>query len=165
MKLHSFVYMNEALITNIFLTFFWKYFPTYAYKTWRHLGPFAQTCNPTKWEADIWGWLEIRRSAMLHYTVNQRLHWACRQYGHSGGTWGWLGVKRCQLCLQDTSRSAKRHRQTAVCHWVSLFMKCCRMVDSEPIWQLSLSRPIQSDHLSIADQMIPPLGLNGFQIR
>ena len=44
---------------------------------------------------------------MLHYTVNQRPHWACRQYGHSGGTWGWLGVERCQLCLQDTSRSAK----------------------------------------------------------
>ena len=30
-------------------------------------------------------------------------------------------------------------------------MKCCRMVDSVPRWQLSLSRPIQSDHLSIAD--------------
>ena len=43
---------------------------------------------------------------MLHYTVNQRPHWACPQYGHSGGTWGWLGVERCQLCLQDTSRSA-----------------------------------------------------------
>jgi hypothetical protein len=99
---------------------------------------------------------------MLHYTVNQRLHWACRQYGHSGRTWGWLGVKRCQLCLQDTSRNAKRHRRAAVCHWVSLFMKCCRMVDSEPIWQLSLSRPIQSDHLSIADRMIPPLGREHF---
>ena len=40
---------------------------------------------------------------MLHYTVNQRPHWACQQYGHSGGTWGWLGVERYQLCLQDTS--------------------------------------------------------------
>ena len=29
---------------------------------------------------------------MLHYTVNQLPHWACRQYGHSGVTWGWLGV-------------------------------------------------------------------------
>ena len=58
--------------------------------------------------------------AMLHYTVNQRLHWACRQYGHSGGTRGWLGVERCQLCLQDTSRSAKWHRRAAVGHWVSL---------------------------------------------
>ena len=66
-------------------------------------------CNPSKCEADIWGWLEVRRSAMLHYTVNQRPHWACRQYGHSGGTKGWLGVKRCQLCLQDTSHSAKWH--------------------------------------------------------
>ena len=37
-------------------------------------------------------------------------------------------------------------------------VKCCRMVDSVPRWQLSLSWPIQSDHLSIADRMIPPLG-------
>ena len=29
---------------------------------------------------------------MLHYTVNQRPHWTPRQYGHSGGTRGWLGV-------------------------------------------------------------------------
>ena len=31
----------------------------------------------------------------------------------------------------------------------------CRMVDSVPRWWLSLSWPIQSDHLSIADLMIP----------
>ena len=31
------------------------------------------------------------------------------------------------------------------------------MVDSVPIWRLSLYWPIQSDHLSIADRMIPPL--------
>ena len=49
-------------------------------------------CNPSKWEADIWGWLEVRRSAILHYTMNQCPHWACRQYGHSGGTQGWLSV-------------------------------------------------------------------------
>ena len=30
---------------------------------------------------------------MLHYTVNQRPHWACRQYGHYEGTPGWLGVE------------------------------------------------------------------------
>ena len=60
---------------------------------------------------------------MLHYTVNQRPHWACRQYGHSGGTRGWLGVQRCQLCLQDTSRSAKRHWRAAVGHWVSLCVR------------------------------------------
>jgi hypothetical protein len=89
---------------------------------------------------------------MLHYTVNQRPHWACRQYGHSGGTRGWLGVERCQLCLQDTSHSAKRHRRAAVGHWVSLCVKCCRMVDSVPRWRLSPTNwPIQSDHLSIAD--------------
>ena len=38
------------------------------------LGPFPLTCNPSKWGADIWGWVEVRRSAMLHYTVNQCLH-------------------------------------------------------------------------------------------
>jgi hypothetical protein len=58
---------------------------------------------------------------MIHYIVNQPPHWACRQYGHPGGTRGWLGVK------------------------------CCRIVNSVPRWRLSLSWPIQSDHLSIAD--------------
>jgi hypothetical protein len=71
---------------------------------------------------------------MLHYTVNQRPHWACQQYGHSEGTRGRLGLEICQLCLQDTSRSAKQHRQAAVGHWVSLCVKCCRMVDSVPRW-------------------------------
>ena len=42
--------------------------------------------------------------------------------------------------------------------WVSLCVKCCRMVDSVPRWRLFLSWPIQSDHLSITDWMIPPLG-------
>ena len=37
-------------------------------------------------------------------------------------------------------------------------VKCCRMVDSVPRWGLSLSWPIQSDHLLIADWMIPPSG-------
>ena len=79
---------------------------------------------------------------MLHYTVNQRPHWACRQ----------LGVETCQLCLHDISRSPKRHRRAAVGHWVSLCVKCCRMVDSVPRWRLSPTNwPIQSDHLSIAD--------------
>ena len=52
------------------------------------LGPFAWTCNPSKWEADIWGWLEVRRSAMLHFNKSQRPHWACQQYGHTGETGG-----------------------------------------------------------------------------
>jgi hypothetical protein len=41
---------------------------------------------------------------MLHYTVNQRPHWARRQYGHSGGTLGWLGVERL-TCTFLESRS------------------------------------------------------------
>ena len=40
-----------------------------------------------------------------------------------------------------------------------LCVKCCMMVDSVPRWQLSLSRPLQSDHLSIADWMILHSGL------
>ena len=40
-------------------------------------------CNPSKWKVDIWGWLEVRRSAMLHFNKRQRPHWACRQYGHT----------------------------------------------------------------------------------
>ena len=54
----------------------------------------------------------------------QCLYWACRQYGHFGVTCGWLGVKRCHFCLQDASHSAKRHRQAAVGHWVSLCVTC-----------------------------------------
>ena len=91
-------------------------------------------CNPSKWEADFWGWLEVRRSARLHYTVNQRPHWACRQYGHPGGTRGWLGVERYQLCKLDTSSSTKWYRRATVGHWDSLCVKCSGMVDSVPIW-------------------------------
>ena len=36
---------------------------------------------------------------MLHYTVNQCPHWACPQYGHSGGTKEWLGVEKCIFFL------------------------------------------------------------------
>ena len=112
------------------------------------LGSFARTCNPSKWEADIWGWLEVRRSAMIHFNEHQRPHWACRQYGHTGGTRGWLGVERWQLCLRDTSRSANCHRRAAVGHWISLYVKCCRMVDSVPIWHtISILWPIQSERV------------------
>ena len=45
------------------------------------------------WRLGLHGFLlEVRRSAMLHYTVNQHLHRACQQYAHSGGTQGWLCV-------------------------------------------------------------------------
>ena len=122
------------------------------------LGSFARTCNPSKWEADIWGWLEVRRSAMIHFNERQRPHWACRQYGHTGGTRGWLGVERWQLCLRDTSRSANCHRRAAVGHWISLCVKCSRMVDSAKMANLSLSRPILSDHLSIKSPTGHPKG-------
>ena len=73
------------------------------------------------------------RSVMLHFNERQHPHWACRQYGQTGGTRRWLGVERWQLCLRDTSRSVKCHRRAAVGHWISLCVKCCRMVDSLPI--------------------------------
>ena len=73
---------------------------------------------------------------MLHYTVNQRPHWACRQYGHSVGTRGCLGVKRCQLCLQDASHSALSSSGSL---GFIVYVKSCKMVDSVPKWQLFLS--------------------------
>ena len=64
-------------------------------------------CNPSKWEANIWGWLEVRRSAMLHYTMNEHSHWACWQYGHSGGTQGWLGVNfACRIHAVTSASSS-----------------------------------------------------------
>ena len=57
------------------------------------LGPFARTCNPSKLEADIWGLLEVRRSAMLHFNECQRPHWYLPAvWSH----WGNLEVTRCQ---------------------------------------------------------------------
>jgi hypothetical protein len=59
---------------------------------------------------------------MLHYTVHSEpassltLPTVWSLWGKPGG---WLGVERWQLCLQD--------------HWVSLCMKCGRMVDSVSI--------------------------------
>ena len=94
------------------------------------------SCNPSKWEADIWRWLEVRKFAILHYTVNQRLHWACQQYGHSGGTREWLGIQRWQLSLPDTSRSAKCHRQVAVGHWFSFCV--CSVVGWLIVYQLGI---------------------------
>ena len=42
-------------------------------------GPVIQANGRLTFEDDL-------RSAMLHYTVNQRPHWACWKFGHSGGT-------------------------------------------------------------------------------
>ena len=118
---------NEEELLFSMIDLFWfvwtpKFQSSYYDREGLKLGPFARTCNPSKWEADIWGWLEVRRSAMLHYTVSQRPHWACQQYGHSGGTRGWLGVERFHLWQQDTSHRAKWHRRAVVGHcWCLLF--------------------------------------------
>ena len=86
-------------------------------------------CNPSKWEADM------RSGGLLCFTiqwtsVRTELADSMVNLGEPGG----LGVERWQLCLQDTSRSANCHRRAAVGHWISLCVKCCRMVDSVPIW-------------------------------
>ena len=96
-------------------------------------------CNPSKWKADIWGWIDVRRSALLHFNKRQRPHWACRQYGHTGWTWGWLGVERWQVCLGDTSRSTKYHCRAAVGHWISLCVKCEGWLIAYQLSKLSLS--------------------------
>ena len=63
------------------------------------------------------------------------------------------------LLLVDVAlRCGMYPQRAAVGNWVSLCVKCCRMVDSVPRWWLSLSWPIKSDHLSVADWMIPPSG-------
>ena len=78
-----------------------------------------------------------------------------------GETRGWLGVERWQFCLQDTSHSAKWHRQAALVHCISLCVKYCRVVDSVPRWRLSPTNwPIQSDHLLITDWWYPLWGGN-----
>ena len=61
-------------------------------------------CNQSK---------EVLRPALLCFTVNQCLHRACWQYGHFGGTQGWLGVGKRVLWLLDTSKSP-RHSWRAV---------------------------------------------------
>ena len=47
-----------------------------------------------------------------------------------------FGVKRWQLCLQDTSRSAKCHGGGAVGHWVSLCV--CSVVGWLIVYQLGI---------------------------
>ena len=81
------------------------------------LGPFARTCNPSKWEADIWGWLEVRRSAMLHFNERQRPHWACQQYGH----WGNRGMARCQEMSTLPARYIPQRSDIGKQQWVTGF--------------------------------------------
>ena len=78
-------------------------------------------CNPSKWEAEFWGWLEVWRPALLCFTVNQRPHWACWQYGHSGGTQGWLGVGERAIWAVGYIQQLKAllASSSGICWWVS----------------------------------------------
>ena len=64
---------------------------------------------------------------MLQNTVNQCPHWACQQYGRSGGIQEWLDVERG---LHPVAQRDIGEQQ-----WVTGFQcfNCCRMVDSVPI--------------------------------
>ena len=78
-------YVNCACLHKRLNSVVWHYLHFWA-------GVCCGPCNPSKWEAEFWGWLDVWRPALLCFTVNQHPHWACWQYGHSEGTQGWLGV-------------------------------------------------------------------------
>ena len=95
-------------------------------------GVCCRPCNPSKWEDDL------RSKGLLYFTtqwtsVRTQLANSMVTLDEPGG---WLGVKRWQLCLQDTSRNAKCHRQTAVGHWVSLCV--CSVVEWLLVYQLGI---------------------------
>ena len=69
------------------------------------------------------GWLEVIRSAILHFIVNQRPHWAYWQYGQSGGTWGWLGVERWPTCQRHPAVQIAIGKQ----QWVTRFHCVCAL--------------------------------------
>ena len=59
-------------------------------KCWILLGSVAGPLIQASWVLRmIWG---VEACALLCFTVNQHPHWDGWQYGHSGGTQGWLGV-------------------------------------------------------------------------
>ena len=76
--------------------------------------------------------------------------------------WGNPGMARCWEMSTLPAGYIPQRKVTSASSSGSLgfivCVKCCRMVDSVPRWWLSLSWPIQSDHRSITDRMIPPLG-------
>ena len=57
----------------------------------------------------------------------------------------------CTIHPEAQSDIGKQQWVTWFHNELSLCVKYCKIVDSVPRWQLSLSRPTQSDHLSIAD--------------
>ena len=63
----------------------------------------------------------------------------------------------CRIHPVAQSDIRKQQWVTGFHNELSLCVKCCWMVDSVPRRQLSLSGPIESDHLS-QYVMIPPLG-------
>ena len=97
---------------------------------------------------------------MLHYTVHSEpasalgLPTVWSQLGN-------LGMARFQEMLSLSAGYIPQRKVTSESSSGSLgfivCVKCCRMADSVPRWRLSLSWPIQSDHLLIANGMITPL--------
>ena len=54
--------------------------------------------------------------------------------GEPGAPWRWLGVKKWQLSLWDTSHSTKCQQQAAVGYWVSLCVCSVRLI----VYQLGI---------------------------
>ena len=75
----------------------------------------CESCNPNKWEAEFWGWLEVWRPALLHVSQWIKVQ---TELADSMVTLGeprdWLGVgKRVHWAL-DTSNSSKHSWQAVV---------------------------------------------------
>ena len=69
-------------------------------------------------QSEIWGWLEVRRSA-----INSLQSEPVFVLRVTLGEPGWLWVERWQLCLWNTSRSAKCHRRVSVGHQILLSVR------------------------------------------
>ena len=86
-------------------------------------GPVIQANERLTFEDDL---IKVRRSAILHYTVNQCPHWACWQYGHTGGTRGWLDRRDTVSPLLQTNRFSLT--EACYCSWLYSIWKIITLV-------------------------------------
>ena len=84
---------------------YFQFSPTFALRN-KKARVCYRPCNPNKWEADIWGWFEVRRSAVLHYKVNQSLHWTGQQYDQPG-------MARCWEMSTLPAGNIPQHKETS----------------------------------------------------
>ena len=73
--------------------------------------------------------------------------------------WGSLGMARCwEMSTLPAGYMSDIGKQQWITGFHCVWSVVGWLIVCIPRWQLSLSRPIQSDQLLIADQMIPPSG-------